>query len=150
MWDVPPATVDKLHTRWHVARIALLDAGQFQRADNLLRPGKPSADEPEAVEYRRIVTERIESVEKDIKDGKLTPTPSAHGRVERQKAAKEFYSACRAVKKCDRCGASERKLRRDGASKLFQLPLAETRQANGCRVSRPELLVRATGSWALF
>ena len=75
------------------------------------------------MDYRRIVTERIESVEKDIRDGRLTPTPSAHGRVERQKAAKEFYSACRAVKKCDRCGASERKLRRDGASKLFQLPL---------------------------
>ena len=66
--------------------------GQFSRADQLLRPGKQSADEPEAVEYRRIVTERIESVERDIKDGRLTPTPSTHGRVERQKAAKEFYA----------------------------------------------------------
>ena len=115
--------LDKLHTRWHVARIALLDAGQFQHCDLLLRPGKPTADEPDAVEYRRQCTELIESVEKDIKDGILTRTASAHGRVERQKAAKEFYSACRSVKKCDRCGASERKLRRDGASKLFQLPL---------------------------
>ena len=63
-----------------------------------------------------MVTERIESVEKDIKDGKLTPTPSAHGRVERQKAAKEFTCVpCR--KKCDRCEASEGSCRT--ASKLF-------------------------------
>jgi len=56
--------LDKLHTRWHVARIALLDAGQFQNCDLLLRPGKPTADEPDAVEYRRQCMELIESVEK--------------------------------------------------------------------------------------
>ena len=93
------------------------------RADQLLRPGKPSADEPEAVEYRRIVTERIESVEKDIKDGRLTPTPSAHGRVERQKAAKEFYSVPGREEVRPLWGIRKEAKRRDGASKLFQLPL---------------------------
>ena len=45
-----------------------------------------------------------------------------HARVERAKLLREFWGALRGANKCDNCGAAQRKIRKDGATKLFQQP----------------------------
>ena len=59
-----------------------------------------------------------------VADGRLPRNASLHGREKKAEASRELYAACKACRACDRCGAAARKLRRDGAAKLFAQPLS--------------------------
>ena len=177
--------LDRGQVRWHVARMALFDAGAFARADALLMPQRPETaasrkGDPVEAEHRSKLRDAavaaVAAVERDVADlggtlrdafervrfllcasrsgrvpehpsdrfwrkfggypdpavgsppqvadGRLPRNASLHGREKKAEASRELYAACKACRACDRCGAAARKLRRDGAAKLFAQPLS--------------------------
>ena len=75
-------------------------------------------------ERRRQIAAFCAAVRADAASGVLTsPKSGAHARAERQRCAREFYGALRAAVRCETCGAAQRKIRKDGATKFFQQPL---------------------------
>ncbi|KAH8066040.1 hypothetical protein JL722_435 [Aureococcus anophagefferens] len=82
-------------------------------------------------ERRRQIAAFCAAVRADAASGVLTsPKSGAHARAERQRCAREFYGALRAAVRCETCGAAQRKIRKDGATKFFQQPL-DQRSARG-------------------
>ena len=136
--------LDPAVVEYYVARHTLICAGDFERLAKLEMPprgrkgksggggggdGDLGGDGDEA--RRRAIAAFCAAVRRDARDGLLKRPPSAaHARVERLAATKEFYSALRAAVRCETCGAAQRKIRKDGSTKLFQLPL-DQRSARG-------------------
>ena len=133
--------LDKAVVEYYVARMTLICAGEFQRLEKLEMPprgrkqktsgaGVDEAKEGDD-ERRRQIAAFCAAVRADAASGVLTsPKSGAHARAERQRCAREFYGALRAAVRCETCGAAQRKIRKDGATKFFQQPL-DQRSARG-------------------
>ncbi|KAJ1458020.1 hypothetical protein M885DRAFT_461604 [Pelagophyceae sp. CCMP2097] len=123
--------LDELKARYFYARLALIEAGEWKRCDELEAPSKPAGKgnmgEDEAAK-RHVISERIEAAIDSVRGRERTIR--IHERTARALEIKEFWKGLREAKRCENCGAARRKVRKDGATKLFQVPL-ELRSVRG-------------------
>lgn len=114
--------------RLFLAKLKLLEMGDVSGAQSLEGAASQVAakEAGDAAERAKDLSDLLQRVDERFAEYSLTaPLPGSHVRQQQRGLVEDFVRTASAVRKCESCGGSSPKLRRDGFTKIYQRPLSK-------------------------
>lgn len=122
--------VSETRTRLFLAKMKLLEMGDAvaaQTLDGFAAASPLKEEEGDAVARAKDLQDLLRRIDERFADHLATAKAAAGSRVKslQRELTSEFIKSASAAKKCESCGGSSPKLRKDGFVKIYQRPLSK-------------------------